>query len=255
MNEEHHYYEDPESEPFTRFARPEETEPPENETEEEDAQPEGSKTPVIRSNDKCFLTGMNQSGKSVLGRQIILSMVDQIGVIVYDPNYEHTRLIELTSGEIINDVSLIKYMPQIKPGQLVLLQPVDDSPAAWSEFCKSVWDNHRNVFIAIDEAHDVCPAKSVLDPYHQYLIRRGRHFGIGMMHISQRPAETHKMPLAQAQHVMIYKMHLPNDIEYLAGWLQYRELAEEMQKLEPYWYIYYDVNGGQVYVNPPVELI
>jgi DNA helicase HerA-like ATPase len=206
---------------------------------------------LILSNERVYVCGMNKTGKSFWAKRLTANMATVVPVIVYDPNWEHSDLVPPGEEVISSSDQLLHLEPLAKAG-VVLVQPDDDSDSAWSDFCRGIWEGQRNVFVVVDEAHDVCPAMHDLDPYHRRLIRRGRHFGIGMAHISQRPAETHKMPLAQANHVVAFKMHLANDLEYLSSWLQSRELPGMIQQLKPYHSIYYDVSEGRIYVNPPI---
>jgi len=206
---------------------------------------------VISSNEKVYVCGMNKTGKSYWASRLVENMRGVVGVIVYDPNWEHSKLVD-NDEDVVTDPGVLAHMEQVPRGSLVLVQPDDDSDTAFDAYCQAIWENQRNVFVMVDEAHDVCPALGDLLPYHKRLIRRGRHFGIGMVHVSQRPAETHKMPLAQAQHVIIFKMHLDNDIQYVASWLQSKELPAMITRLKPYHYVYYDVNAGTIHVNPPV---
>lgn len=252
--EEHYYADDTDGpEPEPEEPEPEPEEPGEPEPEEE-AEVAGPKAPVIKSNEKVYVCGMNLSGKTVMAKSIIRAMRSQgVPVIVYDPIMEYGDVAD-NDDEIVSDIDTIANLGPLPAGAIVVYSPLNDTPELWDRFCRIIWQTQRNLWIVIDEAHDVCPSGPTISQYHSFLVRKGRHYGIGMCHVSQRPAETHKMPLAQAQHVIIYKMHLVNDIKYLEAWLQCPEIGPLMDRLEPYHYIYFDCKEGSVHVNPPIPL-
>lgn len=71
-----------------------------------------------------------------------------------------------------------------------------------------------NFYLVLDEA-DRIPYKNAL----QEIINLGRNWNIGYIATARRTANIHKDYLANANHVIVFRHNLPQDLEMLSEWL------------------------------------
>ena len=73
-----------------------------------------------------------------------------------------------------------------------------------------------NVLLVVDEFQEYMNREQI-SPTLKSLLLRGRHRGVGIMGITQRPAEISKTFLAQADHFFLGGFSTPSELAYLRG--------------------------------------
>lgn len=198
-------------------------------------------------NQIIIVLGKKGSGKTYLMRRLI---ADKLRVVIYDPLRQFPG-----SGVIIaQPVPLIEYLKARGPGEFkAVYQPDfsarDDKDIIQREFktvCRIV-DCLSDVYFVIDEidlytSHSACPA------YFNNFIQRGRHKRISLAVTTRRHTETTRHLTAQADILISFHQHEPNDIKYLGGF--FGSLAQDLPRLPPYHYIKYD--NGTVTKEKPI---
>lgn len=145
---------------------------------------------------RTFITGMSGSGKSVLARAMVRRAPHR-RVIVCDPTMDWRTE---TSWPAFNGVGqLARYFADPNPPQHVIVT-VYDYPAeavtlaSWCMKAQAGFMHGRHrlrLLLVLDEASGAMPSRGSLDPALKGLIERGRHYGIDVVAITQRPSQVH----------------------------------------------------------------
>ena len=157
----------------------------------------------LRTDQIAVIAGQRGTGKTYKAKQLISGLSR---VIVYDPVGEYDPR--------------FSYVPQ------------GDSIEEFEEFMRKCW-NMGNVFIVVDEAERFLRNNGRMLTYTYKVINTGRHRNIGMLLVTRRLAELHKLPFGLSQMVILFRLFLPNDIEYIK---QFLASAEEVRTLPDYQY-------------------
>lgn len=176
---------------------------------------------AVKRNRISAIIGMSASGKSFLAKSLIRQL--SIPYLIYDCNNEY--------GEFNRRIV-----------------PEPDTIQTFEATCERVWKQGHMLFI-VDEADLYLPNKKTLTPYALKLVKRGRHEGIGLWLITQRIADLSKSACYNTQHWFMFRMFLPNDIQYISQFIP-PEMASYLSRLEAYWFLHY--SAGQVELCPPV---
>jgi DNA helicase HerA-like ATPase len=131
-------------------------------------------------------TGVTQSGKTTLARAFARELSKSGMVLVYDP------LGTETAGGAWGNSTVFENAEQ---------------------FLDTIYDaNFHNAHIFIDEAHHIF---SHADKSHLWLLTQGRHYGLTIHAITQRPTKIH--PDARSNCGLAYMFRLANDDARLLG--------------------------------------
>jgi hypothetical protein len=84
---------------------------------------------------------------------------------------------------------------------------------------------HGNMLYAVEEANTFA-SKTKIEPRFQRCINWGRMEGLGVVVISPRCSNLHNDCIAQANHVFLFKTQLPNDLQWLGGFVPPDALKE-----------------------------
>jgi len=87
------------------------------------------------------------------------------------------------------------------------------------------------LLVVVEEAGTLC-SPSDLPPELAELVYRGRHYGVSLLVLSQRPATVHRGVTSQADLVVAFRQHEQRDIAYLRS--LFGDSAEELRYLEEY---------------------
>lgn len=88
---------------------------------------------------------------------------------------------------------------------------------------------NRKVYLWVDEAHLYVPEGSVDTPLHQ-IARRGRHWGIHQVLISQRPADISKAVLTQASKHVVFKLNQFERMYFSKYGMDYEEIMGKIER-------------------------
>lgn len=193
----------------------------------------------IASNERVVIFGTTQSGKSTLFRYLVRLYKR---VIVYDPMHQHNAL-----GRIVHNPDLL--LAAFREHNKVVFQPNEDTLANFEQVCKLCL-GLSNFLFAVEEAHYYA-RKTFLPPKFGQLLKTGANRGIGVVAISQRPAELHNTVISLAAHRVSFILDMQSDIEVLHDY--FGELALKLPQLPPYFFIHKKIREPTI-VHAPIKL-
>lgn len=189
----------------------------------------------LKATDKIAVLGTTGCGKTILSRKLQSAWSRQV---VIDP------MSEFSDGEIFynfDDFSarLIK-LKEEKSKKFRLIFRFSPEATAHDEI---VFDQvlracyyFKNIQIVVEEVQLLTTAHH-LPQWMKNCVFRGRHEGISMIFVTQRPARLHKDLLSQCQHVFVGQLHDRNDLNYISNFVG--ENQEKIVNLKPGKFIYF----------------
>ena len=159
----------------------------------------------IEANLRIFITGKTQSGKSFLAKHVLQQFNNRL---IYDIKREYSAL-----GLIVRSMKDLDRA--IKGGcNKVVYQPEDLSPEHFNDFCGYVYKNLKNIMLCIDEVHNFCTKSFIPSEFKKIItITQGDPYRIGVISITQRPANTHNDVISNSSLYIAFKLNLRNDIK------------------------------------------
>lgn len=184
----------------------------------------------LSGTDVSIVCGMRGTGKSHLLRKVVRSTPKYV---LWDPLQEHGSL-----GVIVRTPAQLRVALRTHPR--IVFQGFTRSKEEFEQVaaCVYAWGNR---FLFVDEADQVMPSRSI-GPAAKELVDLGRHRNIGLLCVTRRIADLDKCPVAQANKLFIFKTTLPQDLEYLRGFVAE---AQQAKMLEGNRFLYVD-NGRVV---------
>lgn len=179
----------------------------------------------VRTDQIIVVAGMRGSGKTNLVKVLISPLT--IPHTIYDPLDQY------------GNVSKHRIVPQ------------PDTVATFEATCRRIWER-GNYLLIVEECEVYLREKHELTPYAKLCILRGRNRGIGMWLVTRRIADLHKTPVSQADHLFLYRMFLPNDIDYISQFIP-KDVASGLDHMQPFCFLHY--SEGAVEMCPPVAEI
>ena len=161
------------------------------------------------------------------GKSSYLQMIAKVmpRVIIYDPLFEHGKL-----GTVVHTARDIGNLDK------VVVQPADNTTAIFEEVCRVVW-SRDNVFFIADEVEKHEDTYH-LTPWFSRVLEHGRHKGIGGAYVSRRPARMNSSIPALSDHIIVFRLFTPNDIQYFYEIIG--DAAERLKTLPDYYFMHYD---------------
>jgi len=195
----------------------------------------------IKSNERLFITGATNSGKSYwLKKQI--PQLERF--IFYDPKCEHNDI----------DAILIRSIPDLKLAlekgvKKIVYRPFFLSDEIFEGICEIAW-YEGNITLVIDEIADHSNS-SKISSWHSVLMRMGRTKGVGVWNCTQRPrACLHNTILSETTHIICFSLFLETDRKKLTE--SFNELFYEANTLDKWNYIYFHVGDKEARIMPPI---
>ena len=176
----------------------------------------------LRTDSIIVIAGMRGSGKTNLLKLLVSPL--KIPYAIYDPLDQYGNV---STHRIV---------------------PAPDTLETFEATCKRVWER-GNFLLIVEECEVYLRNKGELPPYAKMCILRGRNRGIGMWLCTRRIADLHKTPVSQADHLFLYRMFLPNDIDYISQFIP-KEQAQGLDHMKPFWFLHY--SSGTAELCPPV---
>ena len=180
----------------------------------------------IKTTELTAIIGMRGSGKTTLAKRLIEIAQDQgvKGIFVYDPLAEY------------GDLEVERHIPA--------------EPWSQEEFdgiCKAIAKRGSTWFI-VEEADRYFPQRGYMPKWGSILVNQGRHYGVGLITVSRRIANVNKDLFSLCEHICIYRLFLPNDINYIAEFMP-KPVAKSIPNLPKFHFLYYssEVPEGEVY--------
>lgn len=185
----------------------------------------------IAPNLRIFITGKTQSGKSHFCKWLLKSFPARI---IYDLKREYTAF-----GVQVHSLATLRFAVQTGYNKIVY-QPEDLSIEHFNEVCGFIFRYLRNCVFVVDEVHNFCYKSFIPMEFKRLItIAQGQPYNIGIIAISQRPANTHNDILGNASIIVAFKLHLQHDAKAISDMTGIP--AEELQGLEYYhFYVYND---------------
>jgi hypothetical protein len=183
------------------------------------------------------IMGKRGSGKSYLARQRIAEFPRSL---VYDTMGEYT------SGVICEDLAELKTVWQRSyQGNFRIIYRPLDAEEEFEPLCRLVWECGNMGFL-VEEVQTFCNARSICRDF-KAIIAKGRHRGISLIGVTQRPAEISKLLTSQAKEFCIFNTTEPNDIEYFRNSLG-SDIVAKISELKEYEYVRW-TDGGQLLIT------
>lgn len=166
-----------------------------------------------KSNVVGVIFGRKQSGKSYLANQLAAFLHGEgRRILVVDPSASFNfcgRVIRPVSVDALRDLG----------GRSAIVRPESDGQA----FMLFEWAWYRgDLFLIVDDV-ELYFAPNQADPFLMRMVRYGRHRGISVVGISQRPAGLDKNLVAQADIRILFQLTEPNDLLYVRKWCNVAE--------------------------------
>lgn len=195
----------------------------------------------IEPNLRIFITGKTQSGKTYLAQRIIGDFKNRF---IYDIKRQYSHL-----GEVCHE--LPEAYNTLRSGKSsIVYQPNDLSVEHFDDVCRFIFQSLRNLVFVVDEAHKFA-TKHKIPPYFNSLITicQGDPYFIGVIAITQRPANIHNDIISSSTIIISFKLTLRTDAEAVTG-----ISADSIVNLKQYHYAVFDDReyDNPVSIHPPI---
>ncbi|MCA9459298.1 MAG: ATP-binding protein [Nanoarchaeota archaeon] len=164
----------------------------------------------IASNLRIFITGKTQSGKSYLSAALLSKCQNRI---IYDLKRKDFNGL----GVIIHNLADLK--TAIKNGcNKIIYQPYDLSEDHFNYFCGFVFTHLKNIMLCVDEVHKFCTKYKIPSNFNSIVtIGQGDPYNIGVIAITQRPANVHNDVISSSTIIISFRLNLKSDAEAVTG--------------------------------------
>lgn len=196
----------------------------------------------IQYQQRIFVTGPTESGKSRLARELFLSAASPR--LVIDPS----------DSSIFGDVAGVEtFRDPLRPPNVATARFVPDDPQDRDAYDAVYrWAFHAGPrYVLLDEAGVAAPS-SGSPRWVRTLVVQGRKRSIGHVACHTRPIEVDRNLIAQAAHVFVFGCHDPDDRRYLAQQMEVpRELlGAELVKLDRFEFLWWDRTARKLTACP-----
>lgn len=197
----------------------------------------------FKKNQRMFICGKTGSGKTEFARKVFQAVSKGI---VYDIQHE----IKLESLGVV--ISKFDELKKSKANKMVY-QPDDDSIDHFEEFCEWFFYERPNWMLYVEEVEDLAPNMSI-KPYYRKILRRGRKYGQGCIQVSQNPGKVDKLTISQSDHIVVFRMFEPNQVEYIAECAGLsKKQVQAIYSMKDYHFFYYQP-GKVPEIRNPIEI-
>lgn len=196
--------------------------------------------------DRLFITGRSDSGKSQLARAIFLAAPGRKTVI--DPQGSDTTKVP---GAVL-------WRDPLRPpeGRIRRFVPIDPADLdAYDEVYRQILLKDFPHYVWCDEAGDVFPVRRTT-PMVRRLLTHGRKRQIGHIATHTRPRELDPNLIAQAAHMAMFDLPGPADRKYIADIVGFdaKELGGQLSALPRYGYLWFRRSEHELTACPPLKL-
>jgi hypothetical protein len=189
--------------------------------------------------------GSAGSGKTHFVKWLIMKFLlpANVDFVVWD--YNHRGYTSYTDFKLPVP-TLHKFDPKVRQ---FVFQPFDKSEKAFVQFSKQAFT--ANKVIIIEETQEYARKMFMPDEFEN-LVRTGRNYGVTYIAITQRPQEIHTAILSNADHLFVFKLTYPPDVELLVKWVG-QELRN-LTSLPRYYFYYRNKYADRPYIMQPVVM-
>ena len=192
----------------------------------------------FRARDKILILGASECGKSYLGRQIqslykhkiIIDAADE-----YNDTTVYTIFSDLTKfAEYLNQINFDR--PKEFSIVFKFYDGIEDEIKTdiFNRICQMVW-SFKGVLFVVEETHEFCTPHKMPN-WFALLEKKGRHREIGVLKVTQRPADIHKGILSECQHIFIGRLQATNDIDYVSNFIDSKFNLRTLQDRNFFYY-------------------
>lgn len=220
--------------------------------------PQG-KPKEIHIYDTIAIFGQKGSGKTFLAREALIPAIDR--KIIYDGEHDFPDEGVSFNGKGKGEFSkwfmfhhprdLAEHLKKISKDKEVnkpcniIYRPVDNTSIHEFDFICQMIYAFGNMFLIVDELHNYLPSYMVRIPYNiSQVLRLGRHRNIGLVGISQRPADVSPKFKGLASKAFIFKLIFHGDVKYVTDW--FGKALLQVKTLKDFKFIYFD--GDALYL-------
>jgi hypothetical protein len=175
------------------------------------------------------ILGRRGSGKSFLIKDFLRSAA--LRFAIYDPLGEYGGFAKAENSHDILDF--------VEAEENFIY--TSDKDEDFETFCRIMYEAN-NYYILVDEI-DLFTQAGNMPPSLRKIVRYGRHKNIGLIVISRRPAAMPREITSQADFILSFTQHEPNDLKYLGEFMTSAN-AESLKTLPKYGYKIYDASSG-----------
>lgn len=157
----------------------------------------------IAPNLRIFICGKTQSGKTHLAKSLIRKYKNWI---IYDIKHEYEGF-----GAIVFSISELLKALSVGCNRIVF-RPKYPNIEEFDSVCAIVYEKLRNILFVVDEVHKVAQKWKIPQNFNS-IVTICEAKGIGVISISQRPANVHNDIISQSTIVIAFRMNLQTDAE------------------------------------------
>jgi len=198
----------------------------------------------IPSNARWFITGKTGTGKTTFVKKALW------------PQYTRRVFwdVKLENQDLLPVCSLATTPPElqraISAGKVsILYQPRVLDIWDFDQVCEIIF-NTGNFTFFVDEVAAVC-TPSIIPPWYRQVLVRGRSRGVGCITTSQRPRDCPNTCLSEAEHFLIFRLHLETDVSKIKQVVP-REHLQAIYTLPYYHSLYVDMRNNESRFLKPV---
>lgn len=188
-----------------------------------------------------LICGQTGSGKTFLANR---ELAKEKGVLILTPFPRDYA----GAGTIFPDLPSALVYLRSAPYERSAVAPLPgrSGPATASIACEYIYSYPSARILAIDECHRIREGVDVPSSVHDFVCE-GRHVGLSLWAISQRPVRTPIVVRSEAGRVISFRQNSKNDIRILEDY--FGDDAEKARTLAPYCYL--EWNGGETEIHGP----
>lgn len=197
----------------------------------------------INPNLRVFITGKTQSGKSYLAKTIIKNLNNRL---IYDVKREYSQL-----GAVVNNLEQLH--SAVKSGVTKLVyQPINFSVDHFDSVCNYVVTYLKNIMFCVDEVHLFCPKHLISSEFKRMITTcQSDPYNIGVICITQRPANVHNDVISQSSIVICFKLNLQHDAKFVSMFTGIDETEIRNIKYR-HFYVYNDREDQSIQLFKPI---
>jgi len=196
----------------------------------------------IRTDDVIAISGKRRSGKSYFLKKFLIPRLPS--AVIWDYNHEY----QLRNSTVLyGDPNLI--LKNIAKTKYIIFRPTSKTEEDFESFCQ-ICNRLTNTFIVVEEVERYETSWHVT-PQFKMLIDTGRHKGLGLICTMRRTKRVTIDVLFNADFIFAFRQHTPQDLDYLAEFMN-PQVVYKLLKLPEYWFIVYDDRQGTTTVYSKV---
>lgn len=194
----------------------------------------------IKATDCITVVGQRGCGKSHLAREINNLFPRSL---IIDPAYDWIEGEKVNSFDQLTTKLINKKNNNDKKFKLIFqFNPDQGNKDAYFNHILRLCYHFGNLQVVIDEVQ-LFTNPHYLPEYFKNLLFIGRHKGVSIMAITQRPAQLNKSILSQSSHVFVGQLHEKNDLRSVADFLN--EDTDKLIQMPKRHFLYFSPENGK----------